>query len=361
MNQSGIKGYSAFLKGFLCVAAFVLVLSRGSLAAEAVKTGISLVLNTLIPALLPLLFLSKMIMVTDIPEKLGSLLGPVMRRLFSAPPQAAICFVLGILGGYPMGAQAVADSFRAGRLTREQGEYLLSFCSNAGPAFIFGVFGTITGSPAAPLALYVIHVVSALLVGVILRPRHITCQESGSGSLPVRRANVLYESLCSMGAIGMCVVLMQIVLAGIEACTKSWMPPVLQTALTGFLELSSGSLALGSLDSLGWRYCMASGFLGFGGICVWLQTISVLRGTGLRTASYLWGKVLQCGIAMLLTWGVIVLFPGLLPLDAQTVQLPNHTGLWKSMVWTAGVCFLLFGIWCAFWAKKSGKTRANDV
>ena len=44
--------------------------------------------------------------------------------------------ITGFLCGYPMGAKVSADLVRTGRITQNEGAYLLSFCNNTSPVFI---------------------------------------------------------------------------------------------------------------------------------------------------------------------------------------------------------------------------------
>ena len=57
------------------------------------------------------------------------------------PPEAAAPFLLGLCGGYPAGAEAVAGLVRDGTLRPEEGARLLPVCNNTGPGFIVGVAG----------------------------------------------------------------------------------------------------------------------------------------------------------------------------------------------------------------------------
>lgn len=71
----------------------------------------------------------------------------------------ASAFLLGAVGGYPVGARTVGQLRAAGLCGREEGECLLTCCNNAGPAFIFGVAGLgCFGSLRAGAALYAIHI-----------------------------------------------------------------------------------------------------------------------------------------------------------------------------------------------------------
>ena len=141
----------------------------------------------------------------------------------------------------------------------------------------------------------------------------------------------------------------------------TWMPPAVEIGLSGLLELTSGCSRLPQLEAAGLRYCMASGFLAFGGLCVWLQTKSVIAPYGLTGRHYLAGKVIQGTIAVLLTWGIQVLFPSWLPRSLPAAAFPNHTGLLRATAIVTALFLCAMGIWCLQLRKKAGKEEALDV
>ena len=102
----------------------------------------------------------------------------------------------------------------------------------------------------------------------------------------------------TMGLICGCILLFQVIVAFLERALGTWMPPAVEIGLSGLLELAGGCSRLPQLEAAGLRYCMASGFLAFGGLCVWLQTKSVIAPYGLTGRYYLSGKVLQGTIAV---------------------------------------------------------------
>ena len=56
-----------------------------------------------------------------------------------------------------------------GELPRQEAELLLGFCDNCGPAFLLGYVGAgVLGDARAGAYLYLIHVLSALLAGMVL-------------------------------------------------------------------------------------------------------------------------------------------------------------------------------------------------
>ena len=117
----------------------LLLLTCGNTAAQGVRDGISLCLASVIPALFPFFVAAQLLTALGAAEVLGRAAGPLFRRLFGIDGAGAAAFLLGLIGGYPVGAKAAGSLVRQGLLSPEDGARLLIFCNNAGPAFILGI------------------------------------------------------------------------------------------------------------------------------------------------------------------------------------------------------------------------------
>ena len=151
-------GRKAALAAALLVCMAVL-LWQNETASAAVRQGLALCARSVIPSLFPFFVV--------VSFAVGCGFFTVLRRL--GLPVGAAVFLMGIVGGYPVGARTVGELYRGGGLARERAETLLTFCNNAGPSFIFAIAGVgVFGSQKTGLALYVIHILSALAAGGLL-------------------------------------------------------------------------------------------------------------------------------------------------------------------------------------------------
>ena len=158
-------------------------------ALESARAGLTLCAQMIVPSLLPFFMLSSLLQQLGLPGILGRLLYPVTQKLFGIGGAGASALLLGVTGGYPLGADAVARLRRSGALTREQAERALAFCNNSGPAFLVGAAGVgVFHSAGYGLLLYGVHVLSAVLVGMLFAPR-------SGGSLPEPRGQIAAVSL----------------------------------------------------------------------------------------------------------------------------------------------------------------------
>lgn len=268
-------------------------------AAEAVRHGTELCLASVIPALFPFFVVSSLLVSLGA-GRAARILERPFRALFRCGGAGAAAFLLGMLGGYPVGAATVASLVRQGDVSPAEGRRLLAFCSNAGPSFIIGVAGlTVFGSARTGAYLYLIHITAAMAAGFLLRGRRAV---TGGTYHPPARSGLISAFLSAvqvaasaMGRVCAFVVFFLVLLSLTERVTGP-LPPW----AAGFLELTNGVLRLSPTRS---GFVTAAALLGWGGLSVHCQTASVLDGTNVPLDRYFLGKALQSLLSALLAWG----------------------------------------------------------
>lgn len=142
-------------------------------ASDGAVKGAGAALRTcggmLIPSLFPFFVISYLINHLSLPVYLGQKLQTPMALLFGTSGTGAGVFLLGCLGGYPLGAAVLADLVARGDLSPKEGRKLLCFCNNSGPAFLIGAVGVgVFHSSAAGLLLYGVHLLATFITGLFL-------------------------------------------------------------------------------------------------------------------------------------------------------------------------------------------------
>lgn len=267
----------------------LILILDGKTALAGAKEGVDLCLYTVLPSLFPFLILSvminRMLLGRHIP-----VLAPIC-KLCGIPRGSESLFLLGILGGYPVGAQCIADAHRNGSISKTTAKRLLGFCNNAGPAFIFGILSMRFTMPWMPWLLWLCHILSAILVGIFLPGKedkycNMSTTSPASFTDAVSIATKTMASICSW------VFLFRIVLSVLKCRVLTILPDSVQTVIIGLIELTNGCVELGTITLQGARFIAASFMLSFGGVCVSMQTVSVTGSLG--TGFYFPGKTVQC-------------------------------------------------------------------
>lgn len=263
-------------------------------SATAAREGVTLCLQTVLPSLFPFFVLSSLLVQSDVPRLLSRAMAGVMYPLFGVSGAGASALILGLLGGYPVGARTVAELYGRGEIGQEESEHLLAFCNNSGPGFFLGVCGTAVFSSArAGMYLYLIHVGAALVTGVLLRrdlglPRRKAVSRQRA---PFDLAAAVQGSFAAVGSVSAFVIFFMVLLRLLSLVPAlAALPPLPRAALFGFVEMTNGVNALPATRA-GFVLCAA--IMNWGGLSVQAQTRALLAGSALSARRCVIGKAVQ--------------------------------------------------------------------
>lgn len=265
-------------------------------AADGARDGIRLCAASLAPSLFPFFVLARLLSAMGLPALLGQSLQKPMARFFHISGAGAQAFFLGISGGYPLGAAVTAQLRRDKLISRDEAERLLAFSNNSGPGFILGAAAGVFHSPAAGLLLYITHVLAALCVGLLFRPKKMP-DTAPSAELPPKTLAEAFPDAVSGALTAVLNVCGYVVFF---RALLGMLPPLplaqAGTALmTGLFELGSGISALAGCSPAPDTLAAAAFLLGWGGLSVHGQTLGVVRDADISCARHLAGRAL-CGI-----------------------------------------------------------------
>lgn len=267
----------------------LLLILDAKTALQGARSGIDLCLQTVIPSLFPFFVLSAFL--TDsVSDSSGAMLGSV-ERLFGVPKGAGSLLLTVFLAGYPVGAQCVADAWRRGQLSKTEAERMLAFCSNPGPAFLFGMVGSLFPSMGYVWLIWGLLILGAWLTALTLPSASAITMPSRpvprSGDMP----SLLKNATNAMVNVCCWVILFRILIHILKKWVLWFFPPEGQALLSGILELTNGCMELFALDDLGLRFFLVCGFLSFGGLCVAMQILSAAGGLSMKLCVF--GKAIQ--------------------------------------------------------------------
>lgn len=330
----------------------LVIFSKSNLAAT--KNGLLLWANSVVPSLLPFFIATELLSHTNIVSNLGKLLNRIMRPIFNVPGIGAYAFIMGIISGYPIGAKIVTKFRQDGVCSKAEAERLLAFTNNSGPLFIIGAVGvsmfldTTTG-----LVLFATHLIACICVGIIFRFWKFNDKETVSptifstntsskvcfSNLGEILSNSISNAISTVVGIGGFVVLFCVIISILDnsgilnLCTNCISPifnlfnintSFAKPFISGIIELTNGIKQIASISTkaISVNTIFAAFLLGFGGICVMLQVLSITSKSDISIKPYILGKILHGTIAAFLTYIAINNLP-FLNLDIVTTFAPN--------------------------------------
>ena len=388
LSRQGVRDLFLGL-ALLCATLSLMLYPQDSMSAA--REGLKLCYNVIIPSLFPIFVLSALVVDLGLAGYIGRALEGLMRPLFNVPGACASAFVLGFVGGYPVGARTALSLYQKGMCTKTEAERLLSFCNNSGPAFILGVVGAgVFASSRVGVLLSLAHAAASICVGLFFRfyrrgkkgrearvsPKFEAERFTTAFTGAVKNSFLSTLNICAFvvfftvvirllflsGALPALARLLGVLLSPL-GFTQEWA----ERLLTGAIELSSGVWTLSGAGGMAGRMSMAAFMLGWAGISVHCQVLSFLGGSGLSVRTYIAGKFLHGGLAALFTALLVRLFPLKEPVAAYLAeQVEGIAGIDFSTALTisttaAWVMWLLFFGAAAAAVRKTSRKRKHAV
>lgn len=343
MKRSSISTFAFSI--IFCILVIFIIKYPGE-AFTASLDGLMLWFNVVCPALLPFFICVEILIGLGIVSLFGSVFRPVMSPVFNVPGEGSFNFFMSISSGYPVGAKITAELRNKNLCTLAEGQRLLSFCSTSGPLFIIGAVATgIMNNPALGFFLALAHYLSAITTGFIMRfyRKEKTLIKRKYKSDPIaemmefrakdgRTFGVLMKDAVKNGIdliliIGGFIIFFSVItgmlkisgfLAWFSTCVSDMIPneiitpDMISSILTGFLEVTNGAKACASLHiPLIYKAVIVSFMIGFGGLSVNAQVMSIISGTDLKFGIYFIVKLIQGFAAALYSYILISCFSDL--------------------------------------------------
>jgi sporulation integral membrane protein YlbJ len=310
---------------------------------KAAQEGLILWFNVVLPALLPFFICVEILIGLGIVSFLGSCFRSIMRPIFNIPGEGAFAFFMSMASGYPVGAKITASLLENKLCSKIEAQRMLSLCSTSGPLFIIGAVSTgILGNPKLGLMLAFAHYLSALSAGVVMRfwggkdkKNHV--YKIGDKPTPMsplkemleyrkkdgRPFGVLMGDAVKNGmnlifVIGGFIILFSVISAILKTsglldlfsntvCMLlpflNLSPQAVASVIIGMLEVTNGIKECAAIDiALINKLMLVSFMIGFGGLSINSQVLSVIAKVNLKFGLYSIMKLFQGAAAAFYTY-----------------------------------------------------------
>lgn len=309
-----LKKIKTFILTFLFSILTLLLLTYPLESLAFSLTGLQLWFNKMIPALLPFMILSAIMIHLNLTEVFAKILSPLLTPLLHISANGIYVILTGFLCGFPMGARVIADLYERHKLSYKEASYLLAFCNNIGPVyFISFVLPTLGLQKKAPY-LFAIYGLP-FLYGIFLRYTlyrslseekvpAIVLSAAEKPSALMRSPDTLLDTLddailsglYSIAKLGGYMILFNLLnlLPQVFLPSFSVAGADIRMLCNCFLEITSGINRMGNTAPLPVLL-----FLPFGGLSCLAQTYSMIKETDLSLRSYVLHKLILSGITLL--------------------------------------------------------------
>lgn len=271
---------------------------------QGASSGILLWFNTVLPTLLPFIILSNLLLRTPAIDWIANFTAPFMCRFLHVSSYGTFAILTGFLCGYPMGSKVTADLLKHNYISKNEGQYLLSFCNNTSPMFIISyiVWQNLQNS-ALTLPVLFILMLSPIFCSFFFRRFHQIPVKTSTSVHPLSKVHYGSETLenlidkCIMDGfetitkVGGYIMLFSILIALIEYIP--YHSVLITSIILPSLEITTGIKILCSAPiRQNTQIASVLALTTFGGWCSVAQTKSMIHATGLSILPYIIEKLI---------------------------------------------------------------------
>ncbi len=279
---------------------FFFLLKSPEEASNSCVSALLLCFTKVIPSLFPFLVLSEIIISSGMLKHLSILLGGSLSKVFNISKLSSLSFYIGALLGFPLGAKFSISLYEKGLIDKCECEKCIAFCSNTGPSFILGIVGSILNKKIA-LCIYICQLLSAFIIGLALR----------NSSKPYNKSfdsTYVFDSKSPAELLPSCVT--SSIFPMLNICAFVCFFSVIQSSVdnilshlalsegaghitTGLLEITNGIMCFEGAGINAHTVFCISMFVGWSGLSVILQTVSLGLSKQINFKKYVISKGIQ--------------------------------------------------------------------
>lgn len=281
---------------FACLSTSLLVFSGAG--SSGAMYGLKLCYNVVIPSLFPFTVFSLIIFECGFFEKLKLRFGS--KNNF----EEISVFLLSCIGGFPVGAKLINNLYKRKGINKKNAELMLGYCVSSGPSFIILSVGSqILNNILIGYVLFFANLLSNLIILVVVQKFKtndiiINTEKTPNKNFAEIFVNSTYDAVLAMLNICAYVVLFSTIINVINSIFEN---SIFKTVLLSLLEITNGVSLNTNIYSIAF-------LLGFGGLCVHLQIISMCKDIKPKYSNFFFFRIIHGFLLFILTKIIIAVF-----------------------------------------------------
>lgn len=321
----------------ICIAGLLIYPSYTS---AGIKKGMMLLAENIIPSLFPFMVLSTYVSQSSATDFLARLINKPAVRIWNVNGNGLIAVILGLMGGYPVGAKTVAEFYSDEKLSQQEASKLMNWCVNPGPAFVITAVGSfMLNNTRSGIILYVSSVLSALCIGIFTRFFNNTdVLKKPSAGKKESSSNLIIKSVAkgTEGMLSMCGWVLTF-----SAAASLTDALVSTEGLRLFLQCTAEvTTGCGICTDVPLPLPALSAVIGFGGLAVIAQVTPYLNKCGVSVKQFICWKAINSALSGFICSVLLRIFPqttavsGTLNTHSPTPALSNGISVALILVLT---------------------------
>lgn len=261
---------------------------------------IKIVINNLLPSLLPFMILISLCLSLGILNLFSYLIQFLFSPLFKLSPIMSAIYFISFFCGYPTNVKMIKEAYLLKYIDQQQLQHLLSIASFASISFIF-----VSLELENPLIIYFCHLLPSLIRALFYH-KHYQFQTIKESLSPLIQPHLSFVEALKQSILSSCYAFifilgyMLVFQFVATALTNIINNDFITAMIQGFLEFSSGNLKLLKFKHTPLVYSLVCFNLSFSSVSVMMQTDNLLEGIDYSFKKYFIARLIHGIISFLL-------------------------------------------------------------
>lgn len=239
---------------------------------------------------------------------IGAIFGRPVTKLLKLPKVSSSAILLSLIGGYPVGAKCVAQSYKNNLLTKSQAKKLslITVCSGTGFTLNFVGVSLYNNKEIGVILLVsqlLAYIITATLICIFVKSDDLSENNSNRQLKQTDFTTAVFDGC--VATLNMCAMVI-VFCALICVCEKIFHnTPLVKDILTLTLEVTTACSKLYTKYPL----YIISFAMGFSGFCIHFQIFSILKDIGINKFLFFIFRIIQGISSACLTYTLLIFFP----------------------------------------------------
>ncbi len=348
-----MKKFKKIIIFLIVILAMTILIIYSDDIKQGVINGLIMCGNVIIPSLFPFAVLSTFLINSGLIFELNKPINKLTKILFKMNSNEFCIFILSLLGGYPIGTTLVNHSVENKIISEKRANKFYLFCFGAGPSFIIVAIGEgIFNSKTVGLFILFSQIVASFIISSMLlkRSENISCDNNQilTKNFSDTFVDATYQSSISMFKICTYVVLFSAI---INVFKKKYSKYYIFSIITLLLEVTNGVF---SAHKNIYIICF---LISFGGICIHMQTYSLINQKKPKYVYYLMARITHGLLSCLVLKLILTVFPQSIQTISNGVSFSYKI---SSVSILSSLALILMSI-CLLFSVKSGRKNLKDM
>ncbi len=340
---------------FIIIFFLSLIIVFPNLSATGVSQGLITSTSVIIPSLFPFLVCIFFLMKNRINIK-SNFVNKVLYKLFGHNFNLFFVFVLSMIGGYAVGAALINEMYNQKIINNKTADILLTYCVNAGPAFIVIIVGGAFGSRVIGIILLLSHIMSSIISALLLSKQ---LKKEKIYQKPIKNNSNSFTTIFIESVAAACDSIIKICsFVIVFSVINSYLDyffinmPILKY-ITLFTEVTSAVTKCKNIY-------LVSFLLGFSGLSIWCQVLSICTNRKTNLIQFIFGRLFHGTISSILTYVIIKFCKVNIATFNNNVSFIKKIIIFDSTLFIS-IAIMLIILFISVFSKNNCRKIINDV